>query len=312
MNTDFAIQTKNITKKFSTHTAVDSVNLTVKRGEIFCLLGPNGAGKTTLIRMLATLSGIDGGSATVFGYDVQKQAQAVRSNLGLTGQYATVDEELTAEENLNIFCRLNGLTMNQGKLRTRELLNEFSLMDAKNRPLKKFSGGMRRRLDLAISLITKPPLIILDEPTTGLDPRTRGEMWTTIKNLVASGSTILLTTQYLEEADQLADQIAIIDHGKIIAEGTPDSLKQQLENTRFELSLKEEAQVLTTKGLMEEFLKQPVTINMDEHLLSVPLTSTHLLTQLLVTLENEQVAIEQFSVKKPTLDEVFLTLTSKG
>jgi ABC-2 type transport system ATP-binding protein len=220
-----AIEACGLKKTFKYTVAVDGIDLRVETGSIYGILGPNGAGKTTVINMLGTLLRPDAGEARVFGYDVVKEAQQVRQLIGLTGQFASVDENLSATENLVIFGRLLGLSRTDAKLKAYELLEEFNLTDAAKRPLSKFSGGMRRRLDLAASLIAQPPLIFLDEPTTGLDPRTRNQMWETIRRLVREGSTILLTTQYLEEADQLTDRIAIIDHGRVVAEDTPNALK---------------------------------------------------------------------------------------
>jgi len=224
---NLAIEAEGLVKTFGKLRAVDGVDLEVPQGSIVGVLGPNGAGKTTTINMLTTLLRPDGGSAQVFGHDVVKQAKEVRHLIGLTGQFATIDEALTATENLVIFGRLLGLPRKIAKARAAELLEEFTLTEAANKPLKEFSGGMRRRLDLAASLITRPPLIFLDEPTTGLDPRTRNQMWDTIRCLVASGSTVLLTTQYLDEADQLADDIYVIDHGRVVAHDTPFGLKKR-------------------------------------------------------------------------------------
>jgi ABC-2 type transport system ATP-binding protein len=226
-----AIEATGLVKSFKDNKAVDGVDLRVEAGTIYGLLGPNGAGKTTTINILATLMKPDAGEAKIFGYDVFKQPQIVRSLIGVTGQYASVDENLTATENLVIFARLLGFSHSAAKAKAAELLEEFGLTEAATRPLAKFSGGMRRRLDLAASLIAQPPLIFLDEPTTGLDPRTRNQMWATIRRLVDTGSTILLTTQYLDEADQLADRIAVIDHGRVVAEDTPDNLKISLQKS---------------------------------------------------------------------------------
>jgi ABC-2 type transport system ATP-binding protein len=223
-----AIEAQGLVKVFGKLRAVDGVDIVVPAGQIVGVLGPNGAGKTTTINMLTTLLKPDAGTAQIFGHDVVKQAKEVRHLIGLTGQFATIDEALTATENLVIFGRLLGLSRKSAKSRASELLEEFTLTEAANKPLKEFSGGMRRRLDLAASLITRPPLIFLDEPTTGLDPRTRNQMWDTIRNLVATGSTVLLTTQYLDEADQLADDIYVIDQGKVVAHDTPFGLKQSV------------------------------------------------------------------------------------
>jgi ABC-2 type transport system ATP-binding protein len=225
---ELAVEARGLVKVFGDHRAVDGIDLHVPAGTIYGVLGPNGAGKTTTINMLATLLRPDGGTATIFGHNVEKEPQIVRQLIGVTGQYASVDEALSATENLVIFSRLLGLNKATAKQKAAELLEEFDLTEAAKRPLAKFSGGMRRRLDLAVSLIAQPPLLFLDEPTTGLDPRTRSQMWSTIRRLVDTGSTVLLTTQYLDEADQLADRIAVIDKGKVVAEGTPNELKKSV------------------------------------------------------------------------------------
>src|SRR5258705_3044805 len=225
MTATAAVDAAGLVKAFGRLRAVDGIDLEVRQGEIFGVLGPNGAGKTTMLRMLATLLPIDAGHARVLGVDVAREPHRVRQLVGVTGQYASVDEDLTATENLWLFGRLLGLRSKEAKARARDLLGRFGLQNAADRQIKTFSGGMRRRLDLAASLISRPPLIFLDEPTTGLDPRTRGQMWDTIRGLVTEGCTVLLTTQYLDEADQLAGRIAVIDRGRKVAEGTPDELK---------------------------------------------------------------------------------------
>src|SRR6478752_9704064 len=245
-NNEWAVEAHGLVKVFGDNRAVDGVDLRVKAGTVYGVLGPNGAGKTTTISMLATLLRPDAGSARIFGHDVQRESQAVRQLIGVTAQFASVDETLSANENLIIFSRLLGLSGREAKQKTAELLEEFGLTDAAKRPLKKFSGGMRRRLDLAASLIAQPPLIFLDEPTTGLDPRTRSQMWDTIRRLVATGSTVLLTTQYLDEADQLADRIAVIDRGRVVAEGTADELKASVGTSSLQLTLADRADVDAT------------------------------------------------------------------
>ena len=307
--TELAVSTKELVKEFPNKRAVDGISLDIKKGEIFGILGPNGAGKTTFLRMLATITKVSKGKATIFGKDVTKDARKVRSLIGLTGQYATVDEELTAMENLMLFGQLNGLSANQSKARALELLNQFSLTEAKDRPIREFSGGMRRRLDLSVSLIVKPPLIFLDEPTTGLDPRTRGEMWEVIRNLANDGATILLTTQYLEEADQLADRLAIINHGRIISQGTPNELKSLLSDTHFEITLEHMRDADRAKGLIKAEIAQEAMISPEGTKLTVKLADTKVMTRLLVDLTQQDIEIKEFSVRKPTLDEVFLELT---
>ncbi|PCS19552.1 ABC-type multidrug transport system, ATPase component [Lactococcus cremoris subsp. tructae] len=261
--------------------------------------------------MLATLTKVTSGSASIFGNDLTKDGAKVRNFIGLTGQYASVDEELTGMENMIIFGQLNGLSKKEAKKRGLELLKQFSLTEAKDKSISAFSGGMRRRLDLAVSLITKPPLIFLDEPTTGLDPRTRGEMWKTIRELVKGGSTIVLTTQYLDEADQLADRIAIIDHGSVIAQGTPSELKNILGETTFELSLIESSQIKQAKEMIEQKFNIEVIVLPEFATLSIKVTDTKIMTQILLLLETEHIAINEFETRKPTLDEVFLELTGK-
>lgn len=306
-----AISTTNLVKNFDGKNAVNGISLDVHQGEIFGILGPNGAGKTTFLRMLATLTKVTSGSASIFGNDLTKDGAKVRNFIGLTGQYASVDEELTGMENMIIFGQLNGLSKKEAKKRGLELLKQFSLTEAKDKSISAFSGGMRRRLDLAVSLITKPPLIFLDEPTTGLDPRTRGEMWKTIRELVKGGSTIVLTTQYLDEADQLADRIAIIDHGSVIAQGTPSELKNILGETTFELSLIKSSQIKQAKEMIEQKFNIEVIVLPEFATLSIKVTDTKIMTQILLLLETEHIAINKFETRKPTLDEVFLELTGK-
>jgi ABC-2 type transport system ATP-binding protein len=306
-----AISTTNLVKNFDGKNAVNGISLDVHQGEIFGILGPNGAGKTTFLRMLATLTKVTSGSASIFGNDLTKDGAKVRNFIGLTGQYASVDEELTGMENMIIFGQLNGLSKKEAKKRGLELLKQFSLTEAKDKSISAFSGGMRRRLDLAVSLITKPPLIFLDEPTTGLDPRTRGEMWKTIRELVKGGSTIVLTTQYLDEADQLADRIAIIDHGSVIAQGTPSELKNILGETTFELSLIKSSQIKQAKEMIEQKFNIEVIVLPEFATLSIKVTDTKIMTQILLLLETEHIAINEFETRKPTLDEVFLELTGK-
>ncbi|MDR9866944.1 ATP-binding cassette domain-containing protein [Lactococcus cremoris] len=306
-----AITTTNLVKNFDGKNAVNGISLDVHQGEIFGILGPNGAGKTTFLRMLATLTKVTSGSASIFGNDLTKDGAKVRNFIGLTGQYASVDEELTGMENMIIFGQLNGLSKKEAKKRGLELLKQFSLTEAKDKSISAFSGGMRRRLDLAVSLITKPPLIFLDEPTTGLDPRTRGEMWKTIRELVKGGSTIVLTTQYLDEADQLADRIAIIDHGSVIAQGTPSELKNILGETTFELSLIKSSQIKQAKEMIEQKFNIEVIVLPEFATLSFKVTDTKIMTQILLLLETDHIAINEFETRKPTLDEVFLELTGK-
>jgi len=307
-NPAFAIEAEGLVKKFGDNYAVNGVDLAIPTGSIYGVLGPNGAGKTTTIRMLATLLKPDAGSAKVFGYDIQKESQIVRQLIGLTGQYASVDEMLSANENLFIFARLLGLSKKDARKKSTELLEEFGLSEAARRPLSKFSGGMRRRLDLAASLIAKPPLIFLDEPTTGLDPRTRNQMWGTIRQLVADGSTVLLTTQYLDEADQLADRIAVIDRGKVIAEGTPAELKASVGIASLELKLIDKNEDAEAKRILQTVLGVEGHISAGG-MITAPMSDPELVTDLLLALRNHNIRLEEVSVKTPTLDEVFLAIT---
>jgi ABC-2 type transport system ATP-binding protein len=310
INTELAVEAHGLVKVFGTNRAVDGIDLSVPTGSIYGVLGPNGAGKTTVINMLATLMKPDGGSALVFGHDVKHEAQIVRQLIGVTGQYASVDETLSATENLVIFGRLLGLSSSAARKKASELLEEFGLSEAAKRPLSKFSGGMRRRLDLAASLIAQPPLIFLDEPTTGLDPRTRNQMWETIRRLVSTGSTVLLTTQYLEEADQLADRIAVIDHGKVIAEGTSEELKASIGSATLQLELINKDDDATALQLVKNVLGVKAN-NPRPGMVAAPMADPDKITDLLLELRNSNIHLSQVSVQEPTLDEVFLTLTGK-
>ncbi|MFD0620205.1 ATP-binding cassette domain-containing protein [Paenibacillus sp. GCM10027629] len=311
-NGDWAVEARGLVKTFGDNRAVDGVNMNVRAGSIYGVLGPNGAGKTTTIRMLATLLRPDAGSASIFGHDVQKESQIVRQLIGVTGQYASVDESLSATENLIIFSRLLGLGRAEAKRKAAELLEEFGLTEAARRPLKNFSGGMRRRLDLAASLIAQPPLIFLDEPTTGLDPRTRSQMWDTIRRLVNTGSTVLLTTQYLEEADQLADRIAVIDYGRVVAEGTADELKASVGTSSLHLRVQNPQDIDDARRIVEQVLKVQSNVSSEAGKITAPMANADLVTDLLIALRSEGIHLAEMSVQKPTLDEVFLTITGHG
>lgn len=305
----YVVEAKNLKKSYGTNKVLKGVNLKVERGTMLALLGPNGAGKTTTVRILSTLLGFDGGTVKVEGFDVQKEADKVREVIGLTGQSAAVDELLTGRENLEMMGRLYRLTPKSAKARAQELLEDFDLVKAADRPAKTYSGGMRRRLDLAVSLIATPPVIFLDEPTTGLDPRSRLAMWDIIKRLMESGTTILLTTQYLEEADQLANRVAVIDGGTVIAEGTPTELKAKVGNDRLELVFNDDKQfdkAVKTLG------KSVADSDRKEFSLTVVLKNTNKdVRQTLETLANEKVTFASMTIHKPTLDDVFMALTGK-
>ena len=287
--------------------ALDDLSLDVEEGTVLGVLGPNGAGKTTTVRILATLLKPDSGSATVAGIDVMKHPDKVREIIGLSGQYAAVDETLTGWDNLVMFGRLYHLGKSASIKRADELLERFSLTDSARRPIKTYSGGMRRRLDLAASLIVQPKVLFLDEPTTGLDPRGRQEMWQVIQELVKGGVTLLLTTQYLEEADQLADEIAVIDHGKVIARGTSDALKKQVGGERLEITV-ESADIAKTQEIVSRISTS--AIHTDIRTISAPVTTGSIaLMDALRSLDEAKIHPLDISLKRPSLDDVFLSLT---
>jgi len=291
--------------------ALDGVDLAVPEGTILGLLGPNGAGKTTTVRILTTLLRPDGGSARVAGFDVVKQAQNVRRAIGLSGQYAAVDENLTGWENLYMFGRLYEIPKAEAKKRADELLEQFNLSDAGGRPVKTYSGGMRRRLDLAGALTGRPNLLFLDEPTTGLDPRSRLGMWDVIRDLVREGTTLLLTTQYLEEADELADTIAVVDTGKIIAQGTADELKAQVGGERIEVVVSDRKAVDQALELLKGVFGHD-DVDMDAHTRRLTGSSSggaQQLVEVVRVLGEDGISIDDVALRRPTLDDVFLTLT---
>jgi ABC-2 type transport system ATP-binding protein len=310
--TDWAVEAHGLVKTFGENRAVDGVDLSVRAGTVYGVLGPNGAGKSTTISMLATLLRPDAGEARIFGHDVVREAQIVRQLIGVTAQFASVDEKLSATENLVIFSRLLGLSRSDARRKSRELLEEFGLTEAASRPLSKFSGGMRRRLDLAASLIAQPPLIFLDEPTTGLDPRTRQQMWDTIRRLVTNGSTVLLTTQYLEEADQLADRVAVIDTGRVIAEGTADELKASVGRSSLQLRLVDAQDADDARRAIRQVLDVESALSPEAGRITAPMADPERITDLLLTFRETGIRLAEISVQKPTLDEVFLTLTGHG
>ena len=289
--------------------ALDGLSLDVSEGTVLGVLGPNGAGKTTTVRVLATLLTPDSGHATVAGIDVIKNPEKVREVIGLSGQYAAVDETLTGWDNLLMFGRLYHLSRNDAKKRAEELLEQFSLTDAARRPIRTYSGGMRRRLDLAASLIVRPKILFLDEPTTGLDPRGRQEMWGVIQNLVRGGTTLLLTTQYLEEADQLANEIAVVDHGKVIARGTSDELKRKVGGERLEVVV--EAQYLqAVREIVAKVSNSTVAVDDSLRQISAPVTTgSKALIDAARELDNAGIHPLDIGLKRPSLDDVFLALT---
>lgn len=306
---DYAIEVKGLTKAYGSHEVLTGIDIRVKRGTMLALLGPNGAGKTTTVRILSTLLRYDDGVVTIEGHDAAKDPDAIRKLIGLTGQSAAVDELLTGRENLVMMGRLYRLTADSAKARAQELLEDFDLVEAANRPAKTYSGGMRRRLDLAVSLIAQPPIIFLDEPTTGLDPRSRLAMWDIIRRLMQGGTTILLTTQYLEEADQLADQIVVIDGGKVIAEGTADQLKSKIGKDRLEVSFVSLADLGKAIKVLGD---KVVDRNDDDMSATILIADTNVdVRATLETLASHKLVVGSLDIHKPTLDDVFLSLTGQ-
>jgi len=305
-----AIKASGLTKAYGEVIALNGIDIEVEQGTVLGLLGPNGSGKTTTVRILATLLQADSGSASVGGFDVLTQPDEVRSVIGLTGQYAAVDEYLTGRENLELFGRLFHLSKFDAAKRAAELLDRFDLSDAADRGIKGYSGGMRRRLDLAASLIGRPNVLFLDEPTTGLDPRSRQGMWSVIEDLIAEGTTVLLTTQYLEEADQLANRIVVLDHGNVIAKGTSNELKSQVGGDRIEIVVESASDVTKAADLIQEFGSAPATTEelIKTVLLPVAGGSTAVVN-IVRKLDENKIAIADIALRRPTLDDVFLSLT---
>ena len=304
-----AIETEGLVKVFGETRAVDGVDLSVQAGTVYGVLGPNGAGKTTTIRMLATLLQPDAGSAHVLGHDIVRDAAAVRAAVSMTGQFASVDEELTGRENLVLLARLYGFPKSQARERAGELLDAFGLTDAGDRLVSTYSGGMRRRLDIGASIVVTPDLLFLDEPTTGLDPRSRNQVWEIVRVLVAAGTTVLLTTQYLDEADQLADRIAIIDHGRIIAEGTSAELKASVGSGSLHVRVHDPDRRLEAEQLLAAALGVPVSLDADPAALTACGAEPDRIALGLAELVNAGITVTEFALGQPSLDEVFLSLT---
>jgi len=316
---ELAIETAGLVKVFGDNRAVDGIDLAVPAGTVYGVLGPNGAGKTTAVRMLATLLRPDAGEARVFGHDVLREPDAVRQRVSLTGQYASVDEDLTGAENLVLLGRLLGHHKKNARERAAQLLAAFGLADAAERQVKNYSGGMRRRIDIAASILRTPDVLFLDEPTTGLDPRSRNQVWDIVRIIVAQGTTVLLTTQYLDEADQLASRIAVIDRGKVIAEGTPGQLKASVGAGSIHVRLRDAAQRSDAISLLRTVLGANVQPDPDPVALTAQLSgedsdreAAEQASRALAALARAGITVDNFALGQPTLDEVFLALTDKG
>ncbi|MFJ5827973.1 ATP-binding cassette domain-containing protein [Streptomyces sp. NPDC093089] len=316
--TDLAIETEGLVKVFGTNRAVDGVDLRVPAGTVYGVLGPNGAGKTTAVKMLATLLRPDGGRARVFGKDVVEDADAVRGRVSLTGQYASVDEDLTGTENLVLLGRLLGHTRPAARERSAQLLTAFGLEEAADRQVKHYSGGMRRRIDIAASILNTPDLLFLDEPTTGLDPRSRNQVWDIVRAVVAQGTTVMLTTQYLDEADRLASRIAVIDHGKVIAEGTKGELKASVGSGSVHVRLRDPGQRPAAERVLAEALGAGVQLDPDPVALTATvdghgtdLGAAEQAARALAELARAGITVDDFALGQPSLDEVFLALTDR-
>ncbi|MDT7845099.1 ATP-binding cassette domain-containing protein [Streptomyces justiciae] len=310
--TQAAITVDGARKKYGEKQALAGLDLTVARGTVHGVLGPNGAGKTTLVRILSTLLRPDAGRIEVAGHDVVRQAYAVRLRIGLLGQHAALDEELGGRQNLEMFGRLHHLGARRARARADELLERFALTDTGRKAVRHYSGGMRRRLDLAASLITEPEVLFLDEPTTGLDPRGRAEVWASVRSLVGGGTTVLLTTQYLEEADQLADRVSVVDAGRVVADGTPEELKKATGGDRIDVVLRDAGQLDAAVALLPVD-RSGVSVDPDRRLLSAPVTDRMAaLSGVVRALEEAGIEAEDVALRRPTLDEVFLHLTREA
>ncbi|MFI6940529.1 ATP-binding cassette domain-containing protein [Streptomyces sp. NPDC050418] len=306
----YAVRAEGLQKRYGEKRALDGFDLTVHRGTVHGLLGPNGAGKTTAVRVLATLLKFDGGSARVAGVDVNEDPRGVRRRIGLAGQYAAVDENLTGRQNLEMFGRLFHLGGRRAKLRADELLERFDLVEAAGKTAGDYSGGMRRRLDLAASMILAPEVLFLDEPTTGLDPRGRGEVWEAVRALVAGGTTVLLTTQYLEEADKLASRVTVIDQGRAIADDTPAELKNTVGGDRIEVVVADDADLVAALAVVARVGEGEPSLDRAERRVHAPVADrVAALTDVARTLQDQGVQVEDIGLRRPSLDDVFLTLT---
>jgi ABC-2 type transport system ATP-binding protein len=311
-STTWAVAAEGLRKRYGTTTALDGFDLTVREGTVCGLLGPNGAGKTTAIRILATLLRPDGGRAEVAGFDVARQAAQVRHRIGLVGQHTAVDEVLSGRQNLVMFGRLYHLGATTARRRTDQLLGRFGLSDAAGKPAGQYSGGMRRRLDLAVGLILAPRVLFLDEPTSGLDPRGRNEVWEAVRALVAGGTTVLLTTQYLDEADQLAGQISVIDHGRVIADGSPEQLKSRIGGDRIDVVVRDAGELAAAAAAVGRAAGAEAEVDRDTRRVSAPVRDrVAALTEVVRALDDAGVAAEDIALRRPTLDEVFLRLTGR-
>ncbi|GGD88540.1 ATP-binding cassette domain-containing protein [Paenibacillus nasutitermitis] len=306
----YAIEINGLRKSFNDQEVVKGIHLKVKKGELFALLGPNGAGKTTTIDMLSTLLKPDGGTALVAGYDVVKHPKEVRKRISLTGQFAALDEGLSGIQNLILIARLYGFSPKEARSIAEQLIQSFGLSDAKDRMVQNYSGGMRRRLDIAASMVTQPDIIFLDEPTTGLDPQSRMGVWEVVRTLLKQGTTVLLTTQYLEEADQLADRIAVIDKGNIVSEGTPSQLKASIGGKTLAIRLAEQTNEATINRLLADHHQLTGFQGHDPLDFNIPVQEAILASQAIHTLVSNKVPIDYFSLSEPSLDEVFLAITA--
>jgi ABC-2 type transport system ATP-binding protein len=306
-----AIETERLQKTFGEKRALDDLSLAIRGGSVYGLLGPNGAGKTTAIRVLTTLLKPSGGKAIVLGLDVEREGAAVRQKVSLTGQYASVDEDLTGHENLVLVSRLLGMSWGEARDRATELLSAFGLAEAASKQVRTFSGGMRRRIDIAASLVTRPEILFLDEPTTGLDPRSRNQVWDLVRQIAADGTTVLLTTQYLEEADRLAERMAVIDHGRVIAEGTSHELKSSIGGNALRFQLADPARNDEARALVSRVVGDTALPNTDSTAISVTVASASVAAEVLSALCNARIQLTDFSLGAPSLDDVFFTLTGQ-